>query len=280
MASSGDTAAPSTAAPAVEQHPSTDTAAAPQHAARAPDTLVNADEIAATSDRMLAGLRARANPARAAHTAGYFPTSMTILGTGVPDIRRAVRSEAAALKRQPASVVLAVAEALIAANVHESRQAAYELLSRRKDVIAALGVRDVERLGRGADNWASVDAFATLVAGPAWRSGRVTDAAVRRWGRSKDRWWRRTALVATVALNLPSRGGGGDVPRTMMVCELLATDSDPMVAKALSWALRSVIRHDAASVADFLERHADELPSLAKREVRNKLETGLKNPGR
>ncbi len=241
---------------------------------------MHASEIEAACDRVLAGLQAGANPARAEHNAGYFPTSMAILGTAVPDIRRVLRSEAATLKREPAGTVLAVAEALIAANVHESRQAAYELLGRRKDVLASLGVRDVERLGRGNDNWASVDAFATLVAGPAWRSGRVTDTTVKRWARSKERWWRRTALVATVALNLPAAGGSGDVPRTMMACEMLAADTDPMVAKALSWALRTVIRHDAAAVADFLERHADEVRSPVTREVRAKLATGLKNPGR
>ncbi len=237
-------------------------------------------EVEAARDRILAGLQASANPARAEHTAGYFPTKMAILGTAVPDIRRAVRPEAATLKHEPAGTVVALVDALIAANIHESRQAAYELLSRRPDVIASLGVRDVERLGRGNDNWASVDAFATLVAGPAWRSGRVTDRAVARWARSRDRWWRRTALVATVALNLPSRGGSGDVPRTMLACELLAADSDPMVAKALSWALRTVIRHDETAVVDFLERHGDELPSLVTREVRTKLATGSKSPGR
>lgn len=262
---------PPTVGPEVEGHRSEVATAEPR---------VSAGQVEAACDRILADLHAAADPARAAHTAGYFPTEMSILGTSVPYIRRAVRSEATKLKHEPARTVLALAEALIATHVHESRQAAYELLGRRPDVITTLGVREVERLGRGNDNWASVDAFATLVAGPAWRSGRVTDRAVTRWARSKDRWWRRTALAATVALNLPSRGGSGDVPRTMMVCEMLAADADPLVAKALSWALRTVIRHDATAVVEFLERHGGELPSLVTREVHTKLTTGLKSPGR
>lgn len=231
-------------------------------------------------DRIVSDLQGAANPARAEHVAGYFPTSMKILGTAVPDIRKAVGSVTADLPALLPEAALDVAESLIGTGIHEARQAGYELLSRREDVLAELGVRDVERLGRGNDDWASVDAFATLVAGPTWRMGRVTDAAVARWARSKDRWWRRTALASTVALNVPSRGGSGDVPRTMAVCEMLAADPDPIVAKALSWALRTAIRHDPVTVADFIERHDDELASLVKREVRTKLKTGLKNPGK
>ena len=232
----------------------------------------------AARQRIHRALREYANPERKAHTAGYFPTSMEIVGVAVPDIRRAIRPEVKALRHQPASAVTELAEALLDGGLHEGRQAAYELLGARPDVLKCLGVRDVERLGRGNDNWASVDAFAVSVAGPCWRLGGVTDAAVTRWTRSKDRWWRRTALAATVSLNLPSRGGTGDVPRTMAVCEALAEDDDPMVAKALSWALRSVIRHDPETVEAYVERHGETLPRFVAREVRNKLETGKKNP--
>jgi 3-methyladenine DNA glycosylase AlkD len=54
-------------------------------------------------------------------------------------------------------------------------------------------------------------------------------------------------------------------------------DHDDIVAKAISWALRELIVHDPAAVRDFLERYADQLAARVKREVKNKLETGLKN---
>jgi 3-methyladenine DNA glycosylase AlkD len=84
-------------------------------------------------------------------------------------------------------------------------------------------------------------------------------------------------LASTVALNLKSRGGDGDAPRTLMVCEMLANDHEDMVVKALSWALRQLVDHDRAAVEDFLERHDEVLASRVRREVRTKLETGYKN---
>ena len=68
------------------------------------------------------------------------------------------------------------------------------------------------------------------------------------------------------------------MPRTLEVCRMLAADHDDMVAKALSWALRELVRHDAGAVQAFLAEHEHVLAARVKREVRNKLTTGLKNP--
>jgi 3-methyladenine DNA glycosylase AlkD len=85
-------------------------------------------------------------------------------------------------------------------------------------------------------------------------------------------------LVSTVALNVRSHGGQGDVPRTLAVCRLLVDARDDMVVKALSWALRELVVHDPEAVRGFLEEYGERLAARVKREVRNKLATGLKNP--
>ena len=87
-------------------------------------------------------------------------------------------------------------------------------------------------------------------------------------------------MVCTVFLNRKAQGGRGDTPRTLMVCEVLASDKDDMVAKGMSWALRDLSKRDRAAVEKFVEDHRDELPALVKREVRNKLTLGVKNPRR
>jgi 3-methyladenine DNA glycosylase AlkD len=55
-------------------------------------------------------------------------------------------------------------------------------------------------------------------------------------------------------------------------------DRDDMVVKAMSWALRELVAHDPDAVRAFLSAHDDVLAARVKREVTNKLETGLKNP--
>jgi 3-methyladenine DNA glycosylase AlkD len=160
---------------------------------------------------------------------------------------------------------------------HRFLYAASQLLHRHPAAFSKVRWKVLEPLGHSMDSWWSVDMFATL-AGPAWREGQVSDARVLRWTRSKNRWWRRAALVCTVALNRKSQGGRGDPPRTLAVCEQLVRDRDDMVVKGMSWALRDLIARDRKAVERFLLKHDTRLAARVKREVRNKLTSGRKNP--
>lgn len=224
-----------------------------------------------------ARLRDASSPARRAQNQTYFPSAVEILGVASADIRSIVWDVKKRLKPQKPGAVLAVVRAIIATGTVEGRQVAYEVLSGHRETLESLKLRDVEALGKGIDNWVSVDTFSVLVAGPCWREGQISDAAVRRWARSRDRWWRRASVVSTVALNLRSRGGRGDVPRTIDICTRVASDPDDMVAKGLSWALRELSKREKAPVRAFLSEHEDVLPARVKREVKRKLATGKKN---
>jgi 3-methyladenine DNA glycosylase AlkD len=189
---------------------------------------------------------------------------------------RLVRREYSKRLRDAGGVeVLAIADAL----VESQRWVAYELVYHHRGARESLGIDQVTRLGRGLDGWASVDAFARYISGPAWQRRLVPDELLRAWAVSPDRWWRRVALVSTVPLNLRSAGGGGDATRTLDICQCLVSDRDDMVVKALSWALRELVVWDHAAVRGFLEAHHDVLASRVRREVATKLETGRKHRG-
>ena len=157
---------------------------------------------------------------------------------------------------------------------------AYALLGAHRPTLDSLNERKLKRFGRALGDWSTVDAFSLFLAGPAWRRGQISDAVIGRWGRSRSRWWRRAAAVSTVALNRKARGGTGDVPRTLAVCQQLAADRDDMVVKAVSWALRDLVTHDRRAVRRFLAAHDSELAGRVKREVTCMLTTGRKNPRR
>jgi 3-methyladenine DNA glycosylase AlkD len=195
-----------------------------------------------------------------------------------PNQRAIRRRYSQILKQASPEFVLDVARELLKHYGH--RAFAYELIENHRAAFQRIGEAEVEELGQGINSWWSVDSFARTLAGPAWLRGQVSDALIGRWAHSEDRWWRRAALVSTVALNMRSCGGRGDVRRTLDVCRLLAGDHDDMVVKAMSWALRELVVHDAAAVAEFLREYEDVLAARVKREVRNKLATGLKNPRR
>jgi 3-methyladenine DNA glycosylase AlkD len=197
----------------------------------------------------------------------------------VPNVR-AIRREYSRLLKKVLSpeFILQVARDLV--HTYGHRGVSYELLLHHKEAFQSLGEVEIEELGRGISGWGSVDSFARKLSGPAWLRGLISDQLIHKWAHSKDRWWRRAALVSTVALNMRSHGGRGDVPRTLEVCRLLVDDHDDMVVKAMSWALRELVVHDPQAVQGFLSEYGDVLAARVKREVRNKLTTGLKNPRR
>lgn len=154
----------------------------------------------------------------------------------------------------------------LARNLHEkrgSRWIAYELIRNHAAAFAKVDPSLLEQLGRGMASWWEVDQFGRILSGPAWLAGQVPDRVIAKWARSRDLWWRRTALVSTVELS--------DAKRVLPICRMLIDDREDMVVKALSWALRSLARHDPEAVRRFVDEHDDALASRVRREVIAKL---------
>jgi 3-methyladenine DNA glycosylase AlkD len=214
---------------------------------------------------------------RKAFAPGYYPTSMEVLGVKTNDLREVVKDLLKQIKGYEDADYLDLCKALAKTEIFECRQVAYELLDRRRKMVGRLNEKQIEELSDGNDNWVSVDTFSVLISGIAWREGGISDKTVLEWLRSGNRWIRRTAVVSTIALNQKSRGGTGDVRRTLMVCEKVVEDKDDMAQKALSWALRELSKRERKPVEEFMEKYNEHLSGRVRREVSRKLQTGRKN---
>ena len=107
----------------------------------------------------------------------------------------------------------------MAEDVFECQVLAYELIGRNKRLLETLDYTDLLELWKNLDNWASVDHFTVGIYGVLWGRGVVKDQHIDKLLKSGNFWDHRVAVVSTVALNLKSRGGTGDTPRTIAVCE-------------------------------------------------------------
>jgi len=195
------------------------------------------------------------------------------------EVRAVRRRWTRSLKTVSAGEVLATAASLEARASQTGKWVAYELVRYHPGAFAEITEGQVADYAERCASWYAVDAFGTILSGPLWAKGKVGDALVEAWSTSQNRWLRRSALVATVGLNAKSSGGPGDAGRTLAVCRTLATDDDDMVEKALSWALRELSKRDRPAVEAFMAQMDATLPARVKREVSNKLTTGLKTPG-
>jgi 3-methyladenine DNA glycosylase AlkD len=195
-----------------------------------------------------------------------------------PSVRSLRRRYSKMLADESPKIVLRFVRSLLDSAGWAERVVSWEVLAAHKGAFGLLNDRLVAEMAHGLTDWGSVDLFGVTVLGQAWRAGLVTDSKILAWGRSQDRWRRRLALIATVPLNSRARGGTGDARKTLRVCRLLLGDSDDMVVKAMSWSLRELAKQDPKVVEAFLLREEDRLSSRVKREVLNKLRTGVKSP--
>jgi 3-methyladenine DNA glycosylase AlkD len=226
---------------------------------------------------IVAQLEALGTSERRAAFQRVAPSALRGLGVCVPDLRVISKALIKEHRGLPPEAVKPLAFALVAEGSFEAHQVGHELIAGHRAALASLSRDELLALGRGMDNWATADMWGEMILGVSWLRGHVDDTLIAELVASGDRWERRAALVATVALNKKARGGKGDVPRTMAVCRALAADPDGMVVKALSWALRQIVQHDPEAVHGFLAEHDAVLAGRVKREVGNKLRTGLKS---
>ena len=132
---------------------------------------------------------------------------------------------------------------------------AFCLARYHRPAFALLDDDRIEALGRDIADRREADAFARILAGPAWLAGKLSRERVHAWA-ARSGWWPRIALLSTVALNSRSDGGTGDVGRTLDVCRLLVDRPEPAIRDALDRALRSLAKHAPLAAEDFARRHA------------------------
>jgi 3-methyladenine DNA glycosylase AlkD len=123
------------------------------------------------------------------------------------------------------------------------------------------------------DNWETCDQLAMNVAAPLVAAQAELVPSLIKLTSARGPWQRRFALATAAALNQGKRA----LPAaTIAVCTRLLRDEEPMVRKALGWALREACKHDADGVFRLLQKHRSEIARSVLREASKKLTAAQK----
>jgi 3-methyladenine DNA glycosylase AlkD len=216
---------------------------------------------------LIAAIRARltaaADPVRAAGAQAYMKSAMPQLGVRVPEVRRIVKTEAAAAPitsgEELRSVVL---ELFRTATYREERYAAIDLTASKlvRTDLAMLPVYE-EMIRTGA--------WWDLVDGVEDRLGRLLQAhrgvltpVLLRWSTDPDFWIRRASITAQLSAKKNT-----DVSLLSQVIEANLADREFFIRKAIGWALREYAKTDPAWVRQFVATHRATLSPLSRREA-------------
>lgn len=160
---------------------------------------------------------------------------------------------------------------------HEEKTLASLLLGYHSSARESVGPKQLDRWLDHLVGWAEVDSLCqnTFTADEVLADWKRWEPFLKRLERSKNINKRRAALVF---LTGPTRRSVDPRlrDRAFAAIDALSHERDIRITKAISWLLRDLSGTNKAAVARYLGAHADELPKIAIRETRRKLETGRK----
>jgi 3-methyladenine DNA glycosylase AlkD len=224
-------------------------------------------DVEGEASRLLAELRAQADPVRAEREKRYLKSDFVHIGVTVPALRKVALST---VKAKPArDDLLALARRLWAETdedrpVHEARVAAIEVLAKRAAVLEPQDLAMAESLIRDSASWVYVDHLAERVVGQMVVRHPDLATALDAWVADPYMWIRRTALLAL----LPGiRTGDPDLVRLDRFGDALLGEREFFIRKALGWVLRELSKKDPAWVTAWAEPRAGVLSGVTLREV-------------
>jgi 3-methyladenine DNA glycosylase AlkD len=214
--------------------------------------------VAAERSRIVAALRALANPASGEFLRSYLGSPLPVLGVRTPDLRRVARDTRRRLGPTPGETLLDLLRALWNGRSFEERSVAVELWMAYPDSNDDRMFRLGDRWVDAATGWALSDG---LAAGPI---ARMVAARPRRflellrWSRSPNFWRRR---AATYALHDWVRDG--ELDRPFRLLGRLVDDPEFWVQRAVGTWLRECWKNDRPRTERFLRQHARALAPVA-----------------
>jgi 3-methyladenine DNA glycosylase AlkD len=201
-------------------------------------------------------LRSLGDPADAAFLAGFFKTGPgqygegdVFIGVRVPAIRKTTK--------EFMGLSLAEVERLLHSAIHEDRLAALMILVMRAGNADAKTAKAVYALylanTKFINNWDLVDLSAPQIVG-AYLAGR-SRRPLYRLAQSSRLWDRRISILATFYFIRM-----GEFADTLKLAELLLSDHEDLMHKAVGWMLREVGKRNTPVLEDFLGRHRLAMP--------------------
>ncbi|WP_165978303.1 DNA alkylation repair protein [Actinomadura darangshiensis] len=224
-------------------------------------------DVEGEASRVLAELRAQADPARAEYEKRYLKSDFVHIGVPVPALRKVAVSTVKGKPTRDDLVALARTFWDVTQEgrpVHEARIAAGEVLAKRAVLLEPRDLRLAEELIRDSASWVYVDHLAEKVVGVLVVRYPDLAATLDAWVADPYMWIRRTALLAL----LPGvRGGDPDLGRIDRYGDALIGEREFFIRKALGWVLRELSKKDPAWVTAWVEPRIDTISGVTLREA-------------
>ncbi|TMQ88727.1 DNA alkylation repair protein [Actinomadura soli] len=228
-------------------------------------------DVEGEASRILAELRAQADPVRAENEKRYLKSGFAHIGVPVPALRKVATSSVRITPTRDDLVALAKALWNVTDEgrpVHEARMAAIEILTKRASSLEPNDLGMAERLVRDSASWVYVDQIAEKVVGGLVLRYPDLATALDAWVSDPYMWIRRTAVLALLA---GVRTGNPDLERLDRFGDALIGEREFFIRKALGWVLRELSKKDPGWVVAWVEPRVGIMSGVTLREAVRRL---------
>lgn len=195
-----------------------------------------------------------------------------------PELRKIAREWMTHQKELPTAEFKAVLTSLFKGDSFTEKIIGGFLLNYARGPHRAIKPVVVDRWLNYLEGWAEIDTLCTgeFSKSEIPKNWKEWKPVLIKLARNKSIGKRRASLV--LFCSVFANKTDDDIQQTALAnIDLLKSEKDVLITKAISWLLRSMIRHNRKVVATYLKDNSSTLPAIAVRETRVKLATGRKN---
>ncbi len=213
------------------------------------------------SEDVVLDLEKVASTEKAAFFPNFFKTGPGQYGEGDKFIGVTVPNQRLIAKKY-GSISLNELSKLLASPIHEHRLTALLILVGKYEKANLQERKEIYEFYlanlKGVNNWDLVDSSAYKIAG-AYLSDKPKDVLYR-FAKSSNIWERRIAIISTLYFIRNKQ-----FEDTIKISELLLTDKEDLMHKAVGWMLREMGKQSESTLLQFLDLYYKQMPRTALR---------------
>ena len=213
------------------------------------------------SEDVVLDLEKVASTEKAAFFPNFFKTGPGQYGEGDKFIGVTVPNQRVIAKKYT-SISLNELSKLLASPIHEHRLTALLILVGKYEKANLQERKEIYEFYlanlKGVNNWDLVDSSAYKIAG-AYLSDKPKDVLYR-FAKSSNIWERRIAIISTLYFIRNKQ-----FEDTIKISELLLTDKEDLMHKAVGWMLREMGKQSESTLLQFLDLYYKQMPRTALR---------------
>ncbi|MBL7959730.1 DNA alkylation repair protein [bacterium] len=207
-------------------------------------------------------LRKAADSKKAGPMQAYMKNVQPFYGIQMPARRKIFRSARVKYTMASYDEYETVIKQLWRGKFREELYLAVDIAMYYKTFRSDRAMRLYEWMLKSADNWDTVDTVASHLVGDLVLQNRKHEAILKKWARSKNKWLRRTALLAHLRHKNKT-----NIRRLEETILSMMDERAFFIQKAIGWILRQYAYTDPKRVIQFVRKHSGRLSNLTKREA-------------